>query len=238
MYDLEIIIPIYNERDNIKKLLDLFDKHIKSKTIITLCYDSADDNIFEIQDYLNQSRFDIKLKKNEGKGPCSAVKTGLKNSNLDCIIVYPADDFLNTQLIDKIYDKYKKGADIVVCSRFIKGGSMNGCPLIKSILVRTASFTLYYLSSIPVKDASNGFRMFSKKVIDKFEIESNLGFAYSLELLVKAHRYGLKIDEIPAQWEERSIGSSNFKVLKWVKQYIKWYLYGLETSWLFKKKND
>ena len=78
------------------------------------------------------------------------------------MIVYPADDFLNIQLIDKIYDKFKKGADVVVCSRFIKGGSMNGCPLIKSILVRTASFTLYWLSSIPVKDASNGFRMFQK----------------------------------------------------------------------------
>ena len=113
---------------------------------------------------------------------------------------------------------------------------MKGCPLLKSLLVRTASFTLYWLSSIPVQDASNGFRMFSRKLIDKFEIESTLGFAYSLELLVKAHRYGFKIDEIPARWEERSEGSSNFKVLKWIKQYIRWYLYGLKTSWLFKKK--
>ena len=43
---------------------------------------------------------------------------------------------------------------------------------------------------------------FQEKLIDKFEIESTLGFAYSLELLVKAHRYRFKIDEIPAQWEE------------------------------------
>ncbi len=236
MNNLEIVIPIFNEKKNIKHLISLFDRDVKSEVIITLCYDSENDNIFEIQEYLNQSRFEIQLKKNQGTGPCTAVKTGLKNSNSDCIIVYPADDFLNTKLIDKIYYKFKKGADIVVCSRFIKGGSMKGCPLIKSLLVRTASFTLYWLSSIPVQDASNGFRMFSRKLIDKFEIESTLGFAYSLELLVKAHRYGFKIDEIPAQWEERSEGSSNFKVLKWIKQYIRWYLYGLKTSWLFKKK--
>ena len=236
MNNLEIIIPIFNEKKNIKHLISLFDRDIKSEAIITLCYDSEDDNIFEIKHHLDKSRFEIKLKKNEGIGPCSAVKTGLKNSNSECMIVYPADDFLNTKLIDKIYSKFKEGSDLVVCSRFIKGGSMKGCPLIKSLLVRTASFTLYWLSSIPVRDASNGFRMFSRKLIDKFEIESTLGFAYSLELLVKAHRYRFKIDEIPAQWEERSEGSSNFKVLKWIKQYIKWYLYGLKTSWLFKKK--
>jgi dolichol-phosphate mannosyltransferase len=236
MSDIDIIIPIYNEKENIKKLINLFDKNIKSKIIITLCYDSDDDNIFEIKEFLNQCRFEIRLKKNQGQGPCLAVKTGLKNAKSKCMIVYPADDFLNTGLIDKIYREQQAGADIVVCSRFINGGSMKGCPLIKSILVRTASFTLYWLSSIPVQDASNGLRMFSRKVIDSFKIESKLGFAYSLELLVKSHRYGLKIVEIPALWEERSIGSSNFKILKWIKQYMKWYLYGLATTWLFKKK--
>lgn len=238
MQDIDIIIPVYNEKENIKKLVGYFDKDIKTKVTITLCYDSDDDNIFEIKDYLKQSRFDIRFEKNDGVGPCSAVKTGLKSAKSECMIVYPADDFLNTKLIDRIYREYNKGADVVVCSRFIEGGSMNGCPLIKSILVRTASFTLYWLSSIPVQDASNGLRMFSRKVIDTFEIESKLGFAYSLELLVKSHRHRLKIVEIPALWEERSVGSSNFKVLKWIKQYIKWYLYGLATTWLFKKKHD
>jgi len=234
--DLDVIIPVYNEKENIKKLIGLFDKNVKSKVTITLCYDSDNDDIFEIKDYLDQCRFKIKFEKNQGNGPCSAIKTGLKSAKSECLIVYPADDFLNTELIDKIYREQKAGADIVVCSRFIKGGSMKGCPLFKSILVRTASFTLYWLSSIPVQDASNGFRMFSRKVIDSFEIESKLGFAYSLELLVKSHRYGLKIVEIPALWEERSIGSSNFRVVKWLKQYIRWYLYGLATTWLFKKK--
>ena len=112
---------------------------------------------------------------------------------------------------------------------------MNGCPLIKSILVRSASFTLFFLSSIPVRDASNGFRLFSKNLLNKVIIESRLGFAYSLELLVKCNRLGLKIDEIPAKWEERTEGKSNFKIFKWLGNYLKWYFYGLETFWLGKK---
>ena len=133
-----------------------------------------------------------------------------------------------------MYNEFVKGSDIVVASRFIKGGSMTGCPIIKSILVKLASNSLYFLSSIPVKDASNGFRLFSRKLINKVKIESEKGFAYSLELLVKCNRLKYKISEIPAIWVERCEGSSRFKIFKWLPQYLKWYFYGLGTTWLKK----
>ena len=117
----------------------------------------------------------------------------------------------------------------------MKGGSMKNCPFLKSFLVRSASFTLFHLSSIPIEDASNGFRLFSNKILNTFKIESKLGFAYSLELLVKAHRYGFNIIQIPSSWEERELGKSKFKILKWLKEYLRWYMYGLSTNWLFKK---
>ena len=62
-----------------------------------------------------------------------------------------------------------------------------------------------------------------------------MGFAYSLEILVKCNRLNYKITEIPAQWEERSEGSSRFKIFKWLPQYLKWYKYGFATTWLRKK---
>ena len=46
----------------------------------------------------------------------------------------------------------------------------------------------------------------------------------------------MRIDEIPAQWEERSVGESKFKIFKWLPEYIKWYTYGLKTFCLKKKK--
>ena len=113
-------------------------------------------------------------------------------------------------------------------------GSMKSCPLLKSLLVRTASKTLYLFSSIPVEDASNGFRLFSRRLLDSVEIESNTGFTYSIELLVKCERLRWGIGEVPAQWEERTHGNSRFKVMHWAPNYIRWYFYGLSTSWLFK----
>ena len=96
--------------------------------------------------------------------------------------------------------------------------------------------TLYKFSSIPIEDASNGFRLFSSKLLNSVKIESELGFAYSLELLVKAERMKFKITQVPSIWEERSKGQSRFKVYKWLKQYLIWYFYGMRTSWFNEKK--
>ena len=94
----------------------------------------------------------------------------------------------------------------------------------------------FFFSSIPVRDASNGFRLFSNNLLKKIKIESKLGFAYSLEILVKCNRLKMKIVEVPAQWEERSVGESKFKIFKWLNEYLVWYFYGLKTFWLKKKE--
>ena len=237
---IDIIIPIFNEGTQLLKLLKKIKFEIKIKKNIYLCYDFDQDNVFEYKtelELLVDNKFNLIFLKNPNKGPCTAVIEGLINSSSDCKVVYPADDFLNINLIEKMYYIFlDKQADIVVASRFIKGGSMKGCPFIKSILVRTASYTLFKLSSIPVRDASNGFRLFSNRLLKKVKIESKLGFAYSLELLVKCNRLKMAIEEVPAKWEERSVGKSNFKILNWINEYLRWYIYGLKTSW-FKKKH-
>ena len=234
-FPLDIVIPIYNEGEKIIKLINLIEKNVRTNHRILLCYDNKTDDIFKFESKLSKFDSEIKLVQNPEQGPCSAIKAGLNYGESESVIVYPADDFINFNIIDKMYEAFKSGNDVVVASRFMKGGSMVGCPVVKSILVRFASTTLYFFSSIPVKDASNGFRLFSRKLIYTVEIESRLGFAYSLELLAKCNRLRFGIKEIPAQWEERSEGSSRFKILKWLPDYLRWYFYGLETTWFRKK---
>ena len=233
---LEIIIPVFNEGENVIKLMKSFRDFVKTKMRVLFCYDLETDDIFKYKDKFKEFNFEIILVKNLSRGPCSAIKEGFKIGNSDCVIVYPADDFINFGILDLMYNHYLNGSHVVAASRFIEGGSMKNCPILKSILVRFASFSLYYLSSIPIKDASNGFRLFSRKLLNEIVIESEVGFAYSLELLAKCNRLGYKISEVPAQWEERSEGSSRFKIFSWLPQYLKWYIYGLSTTWLKKRK--
>ena len=233
---IDIIIPVYNEIENLLVLFKLLRKNVKSDITILICFDTYKDNVFKNRNLLKKFNLKFRLVKNNKKGPCEAIKQGFKRSTGDCAIVYPADDFLNTKLIDLMIKKFNEGNEIVAPSRFMKGGSMKNCPIIKSILVRLCSFTLYIFSSIPIQDASNGFRLFSKKLLKKIKIESKVGFAYSLEILVKCERLNMKIFQIPARWEERKFGKSRFATKIWLKQYLKWYFYGLSTTWLFKKK--
>jgi hypothetical protein len=88
------------------------------------------------------------------------------------------------------------------------------------------------LARLPTHDASNGFRLFSHRVTTEIPIESEHGFCYSIELLVKCHRLGWRIGEVPARWFERAHGSSRFQVIRWLPDYLRWYRYAFATSYL------
>jgi len=223
MSGYDLIIPVYNEK-NIIKLIDYIFINSKKFLNIYICYDNENDitiNIIKNSKYNNSSK--IILLKNIHKGPCEAIKTGIYSSKADALIVYPADDFNNGLLLDKMYELFLEGYDIVCPSRFIKGGLIKNCPLVKYIIVKIISFSLYRFSSIKIKDPTNGFRLFSRKLIKKHPIKSKLGFAYSLELLVKASKNRYQVTELPSIWIEREDRKSNFKILKWAKDYLKWY---------------
>ena len=229
-FPIDIVIPVFNEGASIIEVIELLELNVKTRFRILICYDFEEDDTLEAINRSERSAV-IEFIKNNGAGPCDAVKSGFNASHSECVIVYPGDDISNQKIIDPMYKKFIQGSDVVVASRFIPGGSMIGCPLVKSILVRAASFSLFMLSSIPVKDASNGFRLFSRQALNLINIQSTHGFTYSLEILVKCNRLKLPIAEVPAQWIERKEGKSNFKVLFWLKMYLRWYRYGLETTW-------
>ena len=110
----------------------------------------------------------------------------------------------NHNLINLCYEKFNEGYDMVCPSRFVKGGKMIGNPFLKALLTRLVSFFLFYFTTFPIKDPTNSFRLFSKKLINNVKIESDKGFTLSLELAAKAHRLGYKMIEIPTIWKERN----------------------------------
>jgi len=220
-YDL--IIPVFKEK-NIINLIDYLFKNSKNFSNIIICYDDDNDlSVKIIKKYNYNNHKNIILLKNKSKGPCEAVKTGLNFSTAKSMIVYPADDFNNGPILDKMYSYFLDGYDIVCPSRFINGGYIKNCPLVKYFIVRSVSFFLYYFSNLNVKDPTNGFRLFSKKLIENNNIDSTKGFAYSLELLIKARFFDKKIIEIPAIWIERKDRKSSFKIIEWSGEYLKWF---------------
>ena len=238
MAKLDIIIPVYNEDENIIKLLKLLDSTIICNFRILICYDNETDKTLKHLKNLNIIKNEIKLIKNPKQGPNSAIIEGIKSSNSKIILVYMADDFENIKLINEMVDLIEKGNDLVIPSRFITGGKMLGAVKSKEMVTRIGSNLIYYLAGIPYKDCTNAFKMFSASITDVIKFESTMGFTFALELVVKSYFLKLKIIEVPSTWIEVKNRKSNFKMIKWIPYYIYWLLYSIIKNYTLKIKRS
>ena len=175
MADLDIIIPVYNEGRNIIPVLNGFRSHVRTPFRIFICYDFDEDDTLNALAEFAAEDMDIVLVKNPGRGPHRAVCAGLALSTAPAALVYMADDDYNTDIIDLMFAKVRGGCDVVAASRFIPGGSMVGGALHKVVVVRLGTFALHHLARLPVHDCTNAFRMFSRRLLDTVEIESERG---------------------------------------------------------------
>jgi dolichol-phosphate mannosyltransferase len=231
---LDIVIPVYNEGKNILATLAELRQHVRTPSRILICYDRPDDDTLPAIK-ANPGAVEgmaIDFVFNRGRGVHGAVMSGFAASQAPFVLVFAADDDFNGAILDDMVRKAAEGADIVCASRFIPGGCMVGCPWLKAALVRSSAFTLYHIARLPTHDASNGFRLFSRRLIKSVVIESERGFCFSIELLVKCHRLGWPVAEVPAQWFERKQGESRFRVLGWLPDYLRWYGYAFATTFL------
>jgi dolichol-phosphate mannosyltransferase len=232
--ELDIVIPVYNEGRNIVATLAALKRSVTTPARVLICYDHAEDDTLPAIRANAQAHagLAVELVRNRGRGAHAAVMTGFAASTAPFVLMYPADDDTNAAMLDRMVALARAGCDIVCASRFMPGGAMVGCPLLKAVLVRSANFTLRHVARLPTTDASNGFRMFSRRVVERIPVESEAGFCYSIELLVKAHRLGWRIAEVPVRWFERRHGASRFQVIKWLPAYLRWYAYAFATTFL------
>jgi dolichol-phosphate mannosyltransferase len=228
--ELDIIIPVYNEGESILAVLNALKQHVKTPFRILLCYDRDDDTTLVAVRNAPPFPFIVRFVKNRSRGAHGAVVTGFEESTAPAVLVFPGDDDYNACRVDSMVRQYRDGAEIVAASRFMPGGCMVGCPWLKALLVRGSAFLLFHVARVPTHDPSNGFRLFSRRVLQTIAIESTVGFTYSLELLAKCHRLGWKISEVPVAWHERKSGTSRFRVLRWLPHYLVWFFYCFATA--------
>ena len=217
---LTIIIPVYNEGENIKTAVENIEKEVKYPYTINLIYDFDEDTTLEPARDLN-----VNLIKNKyGRGVLNAIKTGLEEVKTEFAIVTMADLSDPPEVMNAMIDSaIKNNADIVCASRYMSGGGQIGGPLIKKLMSKYAGLSLHYLAGLPVHDATNSFKLYRKTFLDNVTIESTGGFELGLELVVKAFKNGNKITEVPTIWHDRTAGKSNFKLIEWLPKYLKWY---------------
>ena len=222
---LGIIIPVYNEGENIGDTLADIDRKVSTPHRIYIVYDFDEDNTLPVVKRHMMSGMDIVLLKNPVRGVVGAIKTGLKSAGEEYLLVTMADLSDDYADVDIMCEAMERGCDVVCGSRYMKGGRQIGGPFIKRTVSRIAGLSLHVLARIPTHDPTNSFKLYRKSLLDTVRIESDGGFEIGLEIVVKAHSSGFKVCEVPTVWRDRQKGESRFKILKWAPKYLKWYIF-------------
>ena len=234
MMKLDIIIPVYNEDENIIRLLKALEDEVVCNFRVLICYDSESDKTLKYVKNKNIINKEILLIKNPKQGPNSAIIEGINSSKAEIILIYMADDFENIKLINNMINLIERGNELIIPSRFIAGGKMLKAKKIKKLITTIGSYLIYYFARIPFKDCTNAFKMFSANLKDKIQLDSTTGFTFAMELTTKSYLSNLKIIEIPSVWIENKNRKSNFKIFKWLPYYIYWLIYSMIKN-LFKR---
>jgi glycosyltransferase involved in cell wall biosynthesis len=226
---IDFIMPVYNEGPNITRALDEIDRLVPIPKRVLIVYDfEGDDTVPVVRGLGDRFPWAVLQKNDLGRGVINAIRAGIAAATAEVVIITMADLSDDLGVVPKMVELIGTGGfDIVCASRYMRGGRQIGGPWLKRMLSRTAGLSLYRLGALPVHDATNSFRAYRRTVLVEFPIESQGGFAYTLEVTAKAHAAGRKITEVPTTWRDRSAGQSRFKLRAWLPEYLRWYRYAL-----------
>lgn len=233
MSDSLVVIPTYNESHNIGKLIDILMGLEESVHVLVIDDGSPDGTADIIKKLIKTFKGRVFLIEREGKlGLGTAYVEGfryaLKNNYL-YICEMDADFSHNPEDIPRLIEAVKLGdADIAVGSRYSNGISIVNWPLSRLILSYGANLYARWITGLPIKDTTAGFKCIHRdvlKAIDLNKIRSN-GYAFQIEIHFRAWKAGFKLREISIIFREREEGVS--KMSKAIVREAVWRVWGLK----------
>ena len=211
---ISIIVPTYNESQNIVEILksirDNIPKGFLTETIVV--DDNSPDGTGKIvDDYISnikkiaENTINV-IHRTAKTGLSSAILNGIQNAKGETIVVMDSDFSHPPQIIPKMIEAFKQyQCDLVVASRYISGGNIQGWTVKRKLISKIATLIAKKGLDVKTKDPMSGFFAFKKNIIKELNFDA-LGYKFLLELLVKTK--GINIQEIPYTFENRKFGSS------------------------------
>jgi dolichol-phosphate mannosyltransferase len=214
-----VMIPTYNERENIRELIDeILNLKLEYDLQIVVADDNSPDGTAEIVEEIarNDKRVHLlvrKKRRGRGAGGIDGFKEALK-LNPDYVIEMDGD-FSHQPKYIPLLIKHCKNYDIVIGSRFIKGGKDLNRSLIRKFITFLVRNFIRKLFKIPVKDVSSGYRCFRKEVLKKIDLDDliSIGPSIVLEILYKAYLMNFTLYEVPIIFVDRRKGKTKLNFL-------------------------
>lgn len=208
---LSIIIPVLNEQEHIRTMINMIDAAVEVPHEILVVCDSRDDTTIPEIEKLQVKKKNLRLIMNFKKGVANAIKQGAYYAKGKYILFFAADEAGPVLSIDKMLLELSFwGHDLVSATRYSKGGRRLGGNLIQSIISRIVNRGFLFLG-YPLSDATTGIKMVKTKLFISLMPYKAKGWEIALEISMKAYRRGFKLSEVPIISIDRLYGGrSNF----------------------------
>lgn len=229
---LSVVIPAYNEENNLEKTIKAFYSKLCEENIeheILVINDNSKDNSLDVLQNLKNTVLTLRyLTNNAPNGYGYAVRKGLLNFEGDCVVITMADLSDDPSDLVKYYRTMQQyDCDMVFGSRWIKGAKVENYPKNKLWLNRLVNYCISLLFFFRYNDVTNGFKLFKKETIEGLQPFLSGQFSFALELPLKAIIRGYNYKVVSNNWYNREIGTSNLKLRQMGSRYLYILLYCL-----------
>ncbi|MFN3939134.1 MAG: polyprenol monophosphomannose synthase [Chitinophagales bacterium] len=209
-----VIIPTYTEAENIAQMVQAVMALPEELHLLVIDDNSADGTALIVENLIPQYSNRLFLTKREGKlGLGTAYIIGFKYAlanGYNYILEMDADFSHDPADLSRLLHTCKHHADVVIGSRYIKGGKVENWPSNRIFISKGASIYVRLITQMPVHDTTAGFVCYNRKVLESIDLDkiTFIGYAFQIEMKFAAWRCGFKLREIPITFKDREKGTS------------------------------
>jgi dolichol-phosphate mannosyltransferase len=213
--DSLVIIPTYNEKENVEKMIRKIFSLPHDFHVLIIDDGSPDGTAAIVKKLQNEFGEKLFMEERTGKlGLGTAYIHGFKWAivrkydyifEMDCDFSHNPDDLLRLYHACAV-----EGADVAIGSRYIKGANVVNWPLGRVIMSYYASVYVRMVTGIKIKDTTAGFKCYRRRVLETIDLDQVrfIGYAFQIEMKFTAWKHGFKIAEVPIVFTDRTEGTS------------------------------
>ena len=208
-----VIIPTYNEKENIESIIDAVSSLAVHFDIMVID-DNSPDGTGNIVRGLQEKYKNLKLIEREEKlGLGTAYIKGFKwalEKGYDIIYEMDADFSHNPKDLERLYRACMDGVDLAIGSRYISGVNVVNWPLGRVLMSYMASIYVRLITGMKIKDTTAGFKAYKREVLETIDLDNirSRGYAFQIEMKFTTWKFGFRVKEIPIIFTERQEGAS------------------------------
>ncbi|MBI4698022.1 MAG: glycosyltransferase family 2 protein [Nitrospirae bacterium] len=240
---LTLIMPVYHEGDAVIPAIATLFYTLRHPFHLIVVHDSAEDETVATVRELQRHFEDITLVRNEwGSGIVNAIKTGFKHADTPYVgiwIAYLVDPF---GVINVMIQKLERDYDLVSANRFGSETRHVRGHYLKKALSFWGNVFFRRIIGLPIADATTGIKIFRRSLLDSIPPETDLngGWAIVTELTIKAAIKGFRLAEVPFEAKNINIihGTTNFRVFKQLRSYLRWLCLGWQNRKLIRNNSN